>query len=131
MDADIDPAIAEAMGFTGFGTQPQQKRKFNVTDALIDQHTGNCHEMANLPTQRNDANNLHLGKKKSRTKPGVEWEKGYANSNSSTTEAEGAEKNEVKNDLQIFKNGVKNERGDMVYFMPDFIEDPWKSLDPR
>ena len=29
------------------------------------------------------------------------------------------------------KNGVRNESGDMVYFKPSFLEDPWKDLKPK
>ncbi|QIW98675.1 hypothetical protein AMS68_004193 [Peltaster fructicola] len=31
-------------------------------------------------------------------------------------------------DLRAFRYGVRNERGDMTFFMPSFIEDPWKDL---
>lgn len=30
--------------------------------------------------------------------------------------------------LSAYRRGVKNERGDMVYFMPSFLEDPWAAL---
>lgn len=31
-------------------------------------------------------------------------------------------------DLAAYRRGVKNERGDMAYFLPSFLEDPWKDL---
>jgi len=31
-------------------------------------------------------------------------------------------------ELQALRKGVKNERGDVAYFLPSFIEDPWKVL---
>jgi hypothetical protein len=31
-------------------------------------------------------------------------------------------------ELSALRRGVKNARGDMVVFMPSFIEDPWKGL---
>ena len=30
--------------------------------------------------------------------------------------------------LQALRRGVRNERGDMAYFLPSFLEDPWKEL---
>lgn len=29
---------------------------------------------------------------------------------------------------QAYRHGVKNEQGDIVYFLPGFLEDPWKEL---
>lgn len=34
-------------------------------------------------------------------------------------------------DLQALRYGVKNERGDTVFFLPSFIEDPWTYLKPH
>lgn len=34
----------------------------------------------------------------------------------------------AEQNLGAYRNGVRNERGDMVYFMPSFIEDPWEHL---
>ncbi|KAF1816136.1 hypothetical protein P152DRAFT_470180 [Eremomyces bilateralis CBS 781.70] len=31
-------------------------------------------------------------------------------------------------DLQALRSGVRNPDGDMVYFLPSFIEDPWARL---
>jgi len=30
--------------------------------------------------------------------------------------------------LQALRRGVRNERGDMAYFLPSFLEDPWAKL---
>lgn len=30
--------------------------------------------------------------------------------------------------LQALRRGVRNERGDMAYFLPSFLEDPWEKL---
>ena len=30
--------------------------------------------------------------------------------------------------LQALRRGIRNERGDMAYFLPSFLEDPWKEL---
>lgn len=39
-DFEIDPAIAAAMGFSGFGAQNKQKRKFDPNDGFVDPTTG-------------------------------------------------------------------------------------------
>ena len=33
-----------------------------------------------------------------------------------------------KPSLAAYRHGVRNERGDMVYFLPSFLEDPWAGL---
>jgi hypothetical protein len=33
-----------------------------------------------------------------------------------------------REELAALRRGVKNARGDVVVFMPSFIEDPWKGL---
>jgi hypothetical protein len=30
--------------------------------------------------------------------------------------------------LQALRRGIRNERGDMAYFLPSFLENPWKEL---
>lgn len=30
--------------------------------------------------------------------------------------------------LQALRRGIRNERGDMAYFLPSFLEDPWEEL---
>jgi hypothetical protein len=29
---------------------------------------------------------------------------------------------------QALRRGIRNERGDMAYFLPSFLEDPWAKL---
>ncbi|KAF2711791.1 hypothetical protein K504DRAFT_475540 [Pleomassaria siparia CBS 279.74] len=33
-----------------------------------------------------------------------------------------------ENDLYALRRGVKDEAGDMMYFLPSFVEDPWEKL---
>jgi hypothetical protein len=33
-----------------------------------------------------------------------------------------------KSELDALRRGVRNERGDLVYFLPSFVEDPWEKL---
>ncbi|KAK3674439.1 hypothetical protein LTR78_005525 [Recurvomyces mirabilis] len=110
-DMEIDPAIAEAMGFTGFGGK---KRKFK-DDAFVDPATNN--------KTANGANNIPLGNRESRT--GLE----IAGSKSDVPRQGTSQQITLEQaTLQDLRQGVKNERGDTVYFQPSFIEDPWKDL---
>lgn len=33
--------------------------------------------------------------------------------------------------LQALRRGVVNARGDMAYFLPSFVEDPWEKLETK
>lgn len=35
----------------------------------------------------------------------------------------------TKSELNALKQGVKNERGDVMFFLPSFVEDPWERLE--
>jgi len=35
---------------------------------------------------------------------------------------------DTQHGIEAYKRGVQNEKGDMVYFLPSFLEDPWKDL---
>jgi hypothetical protein len=35
-----------------------------------------------------------------------------------------------KDELQALRFGVRNEHGDTVYFLPNFVEDPWANIKP-
>lgn len=149
---DIDPAIAEAMGFTGFGTQPNKKRKFNANDGIID--------TSGFQAQQNakGANSLPLGNRKPKAGNDNDSSTSTPLVDSATVAAHGSDPairgvttGEGSKDsgsfvqsipvpgsnttvgpdepnLQALRKGVKNERGDMVYFSPNFLEDPWKDL---
>jgi len=48
------------------------------------------------------------------------------NSRDDITLADGSTMN-----LQALRRGIRNERGDMAYFLPSFLEDPWANLTPK
>lgn len=136
-DFEIDPAIAEAMGFTGFGMQPGKKRKFNANDGVVD-----------------DVSSATAGNKEPLGK-GKKFPDRPANSSETTTndgphtisesstlhdpaghQSAGAHvpvasaQGRGKPTIEELKNGVRSENGDVAYFMPSFLEDPWKDLRP-
>ena len=142
-DLEIDPAIAEAMGFTSFGSK-RRKHAARADDAFID-------DSGNQIPASTGANDIPLG-----TRPVVSeikeetQEQGNAENNAtSTTRVKGGQEGHATaveagvgeaqadnwtpgfpapQELAALRRGIKNARGDMVVFMPSFIEDPWKGL---
>ncbi|RMY04635.1 hypothetical protein D0867_10290 [Hortaea werneckii] len=130
-DFEIDPAIAEAMGFSGFGTQPGgKKRKFDGGDAFADptiKKQTEAQSSSGLAGSARGANNTPLGQRSalSGLKNVAPTSEAHANRSPLRGEASGQQ------DLQALRSGVKNERGDTAHFLPSFIEDPWKGLEPK
>lgn len=201
MDGDdeggIDPAIAAAMGFTGFGAQPSKRRKYN-DGAMVEgqikeprvQKSGSGANNTSLGIRKNpnvsteDTANFTgelvaadetvsaieqrkpKGKKAKQAAPtglaaflslgrslpnkppppapsqSQETPVTSAPLNSSDAplthrplaspaepgNARAPEAQTAHDDISAYRRGVRNDRGDMVYFLPSFIEDPWKSL---
>ncbi|TKA23129.1 hypothetical protein B0A50_07159 [Salinomyces thailandicus] len=126
----IDPAIAEAMGFSGFGMQAsgKNKRKFDH-DAFVDP------SVQQAATSTAASSNVA-----SLSKAGGTGGQGAAGLPSRSIESAGIRKSRAQGTSadgagtrasQGSGQGGKNERGDPVYFLPSFIEDPWKGLVPR
>lgn len=107
-DFEIDPAIAAAMGFSGFGAQ--KKRKFDADQGFVDP----SFKQAQMAESSTGANSAPLGQKKA-----VKVEH---------VPKEAVQAAPAKPSLEALRHGVRNERGDMVYFMPSFLEDPWAGL---
>lgn len=126
-DFDIDPAIAEAMGFSGFGKAPNKKRKHD-NDMFIDPDI--------TTPQGTSANNAPLGERKSKkTTEGIVDPSQTAEvpfRPEPQPQRSGPRPHEVDSNgaptLQALRNGVRNERGDLAIFLPSFIEDPWAGL---
>jgi hypothetical protein len=144
-DLEIDPAIAEAMGFTSFGSK-RRKHTARADDAFVDDSG------TQIPASTG-ANDIPLG---ARPIPNIISEKVQEQGNTKDTaatmrmedtqteqprptEARAEEVREAQTDnwtpgfpapqeLSALRRGVKNARGDMVVFMPSFLEDPWKGL---
>lgn len=123
---EIDPAIAAAMGFSGFGMQPGKKRKFDAGgEAFVDSNIQQtATDSSKDQSSGRGANTTPLGSRSSGTQKSA-----------AEAEAAGVPGGRAGGDqtptLEDFRHGVSNERGDMVYFLPSFIEDPWKGLEPK
>jgi hypothetical protein len=145
-DLEIDPAIAEAMGFTSFGSK-RRKHTARADDAFIDDSG------TQIPASTG-ANDIPLG---ARPISNVILDKVQEQGNTddiaaSTASVQDAQEEQPRaadatveavqevqvdnwtpgfptpQELSALRRGVKNARGDMVVFMPSFIEDPWKGL---
>ncbi|KAH0367325.1 hypothetical protein KCU65_g4771, partial [Aureobasidium melanogenum] len=137
-DLEIDPAIAEAMGFTSFGSK-RRKHAARADDAFID-------DSGNQIPASTGANDIPLGTRMaaSETKEKAQEQGNTEDNVASTTIGEGVQEEQERvgetqadnwtpgfpnpQELAALRRGVKNARGDMVVFMPSFIEDPWKGL---
>ncbi|KAK5138035.1 hypothetical protein LTR08_005832 [Meristemomyces frigidus] len=135
-DFDIDPSIAKAMGFSGFGMQPGKKRKFDVNDGFVDPSVKKQATPPEGLSKGKGANDVPLGIRNGRetmaygdstsaSDGGVAPKPKSAPGPSAPSELTGQAR------LQALRQGLKNERGDMAYFLPSFIEDPWKNLRPQ
>ncbi|KAL1310941.1 hypothetical protein AAFC00_001164 [Neodothiora populina] len=194
-DSEIDPEIAAAMGFTGFGAQPNSKRrkynhdadtfvdgqsrdddsaqqpsgsganttalgvrsKVQAQGADVDVDVDANGEITQVETDVRDEKKKTKGKKKqggpplgladyiawgesvtSQAPPAVVPSQPLAAETVLATPAieyyggAGAESwpqgMPSREELAKSRRGVQNARGDMAYFMPSFIEDPWKEL---
>ncbi|KAK5119411.1 hypothetical protein LTR85_007511 [Meristemomyces frigidus] len=148
---DIDPAIAEAMGFSGFGMQPGKKRKFDTDDGFVDpdakqeakpgksqsKSKGASHTPLGLrPAQgsiaQDDSASLTAGGGALGTGVGPEQARTAQSIQQQSPRLGPTTGGDSRHtDMQALRHGVANERGDMVYFLPSFIEDPWKHLRPQ
>jgi hypothetical protein len=175
-DTDIDPEIAEAMGFTSFGGT--KRRKFNH-DAVVDTkpHPSGANT-APLGSRSNPVNGnsqqLPVGQPSYAGYQNSQHPKGpYAGGPSQTyqhgfdlpkrppkwpetqMQMQAPEKSvesqiaEISSpttafptgvpkgffdkltwkELEAFRKGVKDENGDVAFFLPSFIEDPWAKLE--
>ncbi|KAK6410860.1 hypothetical protein LTR95_018158 [Oleoguttula sp. CCFEE 5521] len=115
---DIDPALAVQMGFSSFGGAPK-KRKFDANDAVTDVDTAG---KAQAPSQlkATGSNSQPLGQIVDRTSAMPSAVVASAEARTTTVPGEPS--------LQALRQGVRNEDGDMVYFLPSFLEDPWAGL---
>lgn len=129
-DMDIDPAIAQAMGFSGFGMQGSKKRKHGAAAdddhfSFVDARRSNAATGANATAHSLAGGNHKQPDKVAAEAMETETGRRQANATTSALDAEG------KPTLDALRRGVRNAEGDMVYFLPSFIEDPWSGLEGR
>lgn len=124
-DFDIDPAIAAAMGFGGFGAQKSQQRKFNANDGFVDPNLGKA-----SAAHRTGPNNMPLRDRKEKSAKVVSEDVPPAAAQQAPAGAYDPQTQDSPS-LEALRFGVRNTRGDMVYFSMSFLEDPWAGLKPQ
>jgi hypothetical protein len=142
-DMEIDPEIAAMMGFGSFGGN--KKRKFGADDAFTDAQSGQQQESQQVASK---ANAIPVAEARSRPvvpvqapPPGelplLTFHLHYFYEWILTVPVDATRDNPRDNitlpdgntmSLQALRRGIRNERGDMAYFLPSFLEDPWEKL---
>lgn len=116
---EMDPALAAMMGFSSFGGAPKpapsKKRRLN-------DHTTSVA----APHPSSGANEVQLGVRSTQKLPERPPATSTVENNSASGGAapQGVEQQRVED----WRKGVKNARGDVAYFLPSFLEDPWQDL---
>lgn len=128
-DFDIDPAIAAAMGFGGFGSQTKGKRKFGANDSFVDTNKAN-------PASATGANNLPVREHKA-ARVSQNADDGGASDGAGGLQQSSAPvshydpKTQESPSLESLRHGVRNPNGGIIYFLPSFLEDPWAGMKPQ
>ena len=140
VDSASDPDLAQVMGFSGFGNQPGMKRKFNPSDDVVDPGS-KASEPNTLKTGANQitlggqpgAASTSAGQQSALNHAAIARQHSTRQSDAASDAAEPVSKGEQQNDkhtLQALRAGVRNKDGDATYYLPSFLENPWKDLDP-
>lgn len=115
------------MGFTSFGEQ-NSKRKFKSNDGFIDPSIAQprAKETFDEPPihsrktpHAHGANAVQLNSSRAASSKNVD---------ATVSNIPSGHQNAGEPSLEAFRYGVKNSRGDIAYFKPSFLEDPWKNL---
>ncbi|KAF7190712.1 hypothetical protein HII31_07871 [Pseudocercospora fuligena] len=121
-DFDVDPDIAAAMGFGGFGSQTKGKRKFDPNDGFIGK-TPSATGANSMPMREHKTVRV--------AEDAANGSQDSANLQRGTTLMPYDPKTQESPNLESLKYSVRDTKGDMVYFLPSFLEDPWANLKKR
>jgi len=140
----VDPTLAASLGFSSFGTQPSaKKRKYGHNDnAFVDPSSSSSQNKPKAAQKDagKGANALPLGRRKDTAIAAsamIEPLKAVISSpviveaTSITTSSvnQGAPSLTSREvGIEAYRHGVKQSNGDMAYFLPSFLEDPWARL---
>lgn len=133
-EMEIDPAIAEAMGFSAFGSGKKGKSKM-ANEGFIDPDIS-----SNRTSQREThtdivEGNTHESNHETAKAAGVAQDSPVlrAECTRGTGEAAMPETGKGGEDehLKALRYGIRNAEGHLAIFLPSFLEDPWKDLRSR
>lgn len=149
-DFAVDPALAASLGFSSFGTQPSaKKRKYTHHDAFVDTSATAQLDGASKEAGKG-ANALPLGRRKNlipapsvsaphdETMPVLRGAPLVTELSTVTPGLPLNITNSVEENarpipsadvgIEAYRHGVRQANGDVAYFLPSFLEDPWEEL---
>ena len=145
-EPEVDEGMASMMGFSGFGSKPNKKRKIDRGEAFVDPDIGRKPDSkrahgtgANaLPTgngktskpQQREGSADRLVVRSATDATTAQNPSEVSGSSSSILEGKTSDGNHRTN-LNALRHGVVNGHGVVAYFLPSFLEDPWKGLKPQ
>lgn len=151
-DFSPDPELAAALGFSSFGAQPSTKRrKYNTYDAVVDIDIPHGSAANSLPLgQRPPKSNANVNNASQNPSPlsaaaeekrendieaadGATVQPAPQATNSAMSnmlqdwdvETKGPRKFS-QSELHALREGLRLPGGTITYFLPSFVEDPWK-----
>jgi hypothetical protein len=135
---EIDARLGDMMGFTTFGMQPEAKKRKTSDDNPVTATGSNAQPIGS----RSNQNGMHqhpLTHNPAQQPPQVTAE---IMSSVASPSAEQQPKNAFPTgvpmeifdkltwkELEAYRKGVKKDNGDLAWFLPSFIEDPWAKLE--
>jgi len=148
-DFSPDPELAAALGFSSFGAQPSTKRrKYNTYDAVVDIDVPHGSAANSLPLgQRPPKSNVNVnnatqdpsppskeaGEKRENALEAADGATVLPATNPETSSMSqdwhvqtSGPRNFSQSELHALREGVRLPGGTLTYFLPSFIEDPWK-----
>lgn len=142
---EIDPSLAASMGFSSFG-HSTKKRKHNSDNAVTDASPlpGKVERPQGVSSGRG-ANITPLGNRRGLSAPGQEPDSNGKREfslphgvpppiiaqgqtvleDTATSRHDQKPTTQGTPELGAYRNGVRRPNGDIAYFLPSFIEDPW------
>jgi hypothetical protein len=133
-DPDIDAKVAAMMGFSGFGAKPDAKKRKTSEDTAVAATSSNAVPLGQPGMHKQLL--THNPAVSGRDGGGV----GASGASASPTAEQGKSAFPTGVPMEIFdkltwkeleayRKGVKQENGDLAWFLPSFIEDPWAKLE--
>jgi hypothetical protein len=133
---EMDSKLGDVMGFTNFGAQPDTKKRKTSHDSPVTT-TASSTQYPSLPINYNDMHNQPLTHNPIHP-PAPAAAAAGTSASPSTEQPKNAFPTGVPMDifykltwkeLEAYRKGVKKENGDLAWFLPSFIEDPWAKLE--
>jgi hypothetical protein len=133
-DPDVEAQMAQMMGFSTFGTKPDAKKQKTAQDTSVAATSSNAVPLGQNGMQRRTLTHIPVHTKQ---EPGI-TAAADASTSPTTEHSKSAFPTGVPmeifdkltwTELEAYRKGVKQGNGDLAWFLPSFIEDPWAKLE--